>query len=135
MFDCYGVQPEVGSESEIEKVILTLIKKGDILFDKQEDGNGNLNLLLMSNGSPEPTSSSLKLDNLTIPEKKRRGSKTRAKWWWSGKAFEEPEQMVVREIQRISLEMGSCRSGQKHHIFHLRKPIIDVSIHLVIKFS
>ncbi|KAL4558554.1 hypothetical protein LXL04_036755 [Taraxacum kok-saghyz] len=55
-----------------------------------------MNLLLMSNGSPEPTSSSLNLDNLTIPENKRRG-----------------------------------RSGQKHHIFHLRKPIIDVSIHLV----
>ncbi|KAI3769253.1 hypothetical protein L6452_00354 [Arctium lappa] len=44
-------------------------RKGDLLFDKQEDGN--LNVLLMSNGSPEPTSLSSNLDSL--PEKKRRG--------------------------------------------------------------
>ncbi|CAH1449906.1 unnamed protein product [Lactuca virosa] len=45
-------------------------RKGDLLFDKQEDGN--LNVLLMSNGSPEPTSLSSNLDT-SIPEKKRRG--------------------------------------------------------------
>ncbi|XP_024967793.1 WD repeat-containing protein 44 [Cynara cardunculus var. scolymus] len=44
-------------------------RKGDLLFDKQEDGN--LNVLLMSNGSPEPTSLSSTLDS--VPEKKRRG--------------------------------------------------------------
>ncbi|KAJ9563254.1 LOW QUALITY PROTEIN: hypothetical protein OSB04_008414 [Centaurea solstitialis] len=44
-------------------------RKGDLLFDKQEDGN--LNVLLMSNGSPEPTSLSSNLDS--VPEKKRRG--------------------------------------------------------------
>ncbi|KAL4554014.1 hypothetical protein LXL04_039873 [Taraxacum kok-saghyz] len=48
-------------------------KKGDILFDKQEDGNGNLNLLLMSNGSPEPTSLSNSDNLINVPEKKRRG--------------------------------------------------------------
>ncbi|KAI3753775.1 hypothetical protein L2E82_25837 [Cichorium intybus] len=47
-------------------------RKGDLLFDKQEDGN--LNVLLMSNnGSPEPTSLPLNLDTVTVPEKKRRG--------------------------------------------------------------
>ncbi|KAJ0733658.1 putative transcription factor WD40-like family [Helianthus annuus] len=44
-------------------------RKGDLLFDKQEDGN--LNVLLMSNGSPEPTSLSTNLEN--VPERKRRG--------------------------------------------------------------
>ncbi|KAL4578746.1 hypothetical protein LXL04_014877 [Taraxacum kok-saghyz] len=58
MFDCYGVQPEVGSESEIEKVKL-------------------------------------------------------------------------EKLQQDKSEMVVVGSGQKHHIFHLRKPIIDVSIHLV----
>nr|XP_043622553.1 WD repeat-containing protein 44 [Erigeron canadensis] len=44
-------------------------RKGDLLFDKQEDGN--LNVLLMSNGSPEsiPLPSSLE----SVPERKRRG--------------------------------------------------------------
>ncbi|XP_076931708.1 uncharacterized protein LOC143596946 [Bidens hawaiensis] len=42
-------------------------RKGDLLFDKED---GNLNVLLMSNGSPEPTS----LSNLeNVPERKRRG--------------------------------------------------------------
>ncbi|KAK9056966.1 hypothetical protein SSX86_024331 [Deinandra increscens subsp. villosa] len=44
-------------------------RKGDLLFDKQEDGN--LNVLLLSNGSPEPTSLSANLEN--VPERKRRG--------------------------------------------------------------
>ncbi|KAI3809937.1 hypothetical protein L1987_19541 [Smallanthus sonchifolius] len=44
-------------------------RKGELLFDKQEDGN--LNVLLMSNGSPEPTSLSTNLEN--VPERKRRG--------------------------------------------------------------
>ncbi|KAG9150032.1 hypothetical protein Leryth_010083 [Lithospermum erythrorhizon] len=35
-------------------------RKGDLLFDKPEDGN--LNLLFMANGSPEPTSMSPSLD-------------------------------------------------------------------------
>ncbi|XP_076929675.1 uncharacterized protein LOC143594184 [Bidens hawaiensis] len=42
-------------------------RKGDLLFDKED---GNLNVLLMSNGSPEPSS----LSNLeNVPERKRRG--------------------------------------------------------------
>ncbi|KAK3020609.1 hypothetical protein RJ639_047830 [Escallonia herrerae] len=44
-------------------------RKGELLFDKPEDGN--LNILLLANGSPEPTSVSPNLDNQ--PEKKRRG--------------------------------------------------------------
>ncbi|KAL8205499.1 hypothetical protein R6Q57_009050 [Mikania cordata] len=44
-------------------------RKGDLLFDKQEDGN--LNVLFMSNGSPEPTSLSTNLEN--VHERKRRG--------------------------------------------------------------
>ncbi|PWA87290.1 transducin/WD40 repeat-like superfamily protein [Artemisia annua] len=44
-------------------------RKGDLLFDKQEDVN--LNVLLLSNGSPELGLGSPKLD--MIPEKKRRG--------------------------------------------------------------
>ncbi|KAI3675398.1 hypothetical protein L1987_84988 [Smallanthus sonchifolius] len=47
----------------------TTERKGELLFDKQEDGN--LNVLLMSNGSPEPTSLSTNLEN--VPERKRRG--------------------------------------------------------------
>nr|GEU70444.1 hypothetical protein [Tanacetum cinerariifolium] len=44
-------------------------RKGDLLFDKQEDGN--LNVLLMSNGSPEPTALSTNVESM--PERKRRG--------------------------------------------------------------
>ncbi|KAK1439590.1 hypothetical protein QVD17_05410 [Tagetes erecta] len=44
-------------------------RKGDLLFDKLEDGN--LNVLLMSNGSPEPISLSTNSEN--VPERKRRG--------------------------------------------------------------
>ncbi|XP_071725883.1 uncharacterized protein [Rutidosis leptorrhynchoides] len=44
-------------------------RKGDLLFDKQEDGN--LNVLLMSNGSPEPTI--LSSNSESVPERKRRG--------------------------------------------------------------
>ncbi|CAI9088550.1 OLC1v1022900C1 [Oldenlandia corymbosa var. corymbosa] len=45
-------------------------RKGDLLFDKPEDGN--LNLLFLANGSPEPSLlMSPSLDGL--PEKKRRG--------------------------------------------------------------
>ncbi|KAI3820577.1 hypothetical protein L1987_08125 [Smallanthus sonchifolius] len=44
-------------------------RKGDLLFDKQEDGNSNV--LLLSNGSPEPGLSSPNLDSQF--EKKRRG--------------------------------------------------------------
>lgn len=44
-------------------------RKGDLMFDKPEDGN--LNILLLANGSPEPTSLSPNLDG--HPEKKRRG--------------------------------------------------------------
>ncbi|XP_059283198.1 uncharacterized protein LOC132036826 [Lycium ferocissimum] len=43
-------------------------RKGDLLLDKPEDGN--LNLLLLANGSPEPTTMS---PNDGHPEKKRRG--------------------------------------------------------------
>ncbi|XAR56562.1 hypothetical protein NMG60_11037100 [Bertholletia excelsa] len=44
-------------------------RKGDLLLDKQEDGN--LNLLFLANGSPEPTSMSPNLESHS--EKKRRG--------------------------------------------------------------
>lgn len=44
-------------------------RKGDLLFDKTEDGN--LNLLLLTNGSPEPNSASPNFS--TQLEKKRRG--------------------------------------------------------------
>ncbi|KAI3466133.1 hypothetical protein Pfo_022796 [Paulownia fortunei] len=44
-------------------------RKGDLFFDKLEDGN--FNLLLLGNGSPEPSSMSPNLDGHS--EKKRRG--------------------------------------------------------------
>ncbi|KAL6999480.1 hypothetical protein U1Q18_000641 [Sarracenia purpurea var. burkii] len=44
-------------------------RKGDLLMDKPEEGN--LNILFMANGSPEPTSMSPNLES--HPEKKRRG--------------------------------------------------------------
>ncbi|KAA8523869.1 hypothetical protein F0562_010292 [Nyssa sinensis] len=44
-------------------------RKGDLLMDKSEDGN--LNLLILANGSPEPTSMSPNLDSHL--EKKRKG--------------------------------------------------------------
>ncbi|GJZ13268.1 WD repeat-containing protein 44 [Tanacetum coccineum] len=44
-------------------------RKGDLLFDKQEDGN--LNVLFMSNGSPEPTALSTNVESM--PERKRKG--------------------------------------------------------------
>ncbi|XP_057461426.1 uncharacterized protein LOC130751775 isoform X2 [Actinidia eriantha] len=44
-------------------------RKGDLLMDKLEDGN--LNILFVANGSPEPTSLSPNLES--HPEKKRRG--------------------------------------------------------------
>ncbi|KAK6131559.1 hypothetical protein DH2020_034699 [Rehmannia glutinosa] len=44
-------------------------RKGDLFFDKLEDGN--FNFLFLANGSPEPSSMSPNLDGLS--EKKRRG--------------------------------------------------------------
>lgn len=44
-------------------------RKGDLLFDKPEDGN--LNLLFLANGSPEPTSMSPSFDGQS--ERRRRG--------------------------------------------------------------
>lgn len=44
-------------------------RKGDLLFDKPEDGN--LNLLFLTNGSPEPTTMSPSLDGQS--ERRRRG--------------------------------------------------------------
>ncbi|KAL6506981.1 hypothetical protein OROHE_022418 [Orobanche hederae] len=44
-------------------------RKGDLIFDKLEDGN--FNILFLANGSPEPSSMSPKFDGLS--EKKRRG--------------------------------------------------------------
>ncbi|XVF04162.1 hypothetical protein REPUB_Repub05bG0058300 [Reevesia pubescens] len=49
--------------------VVESVKKGELLMEKQEDGN--LNFLLVANGSPEPTLLSPSADH--HPEKKKRG--------------------------------------------------------------
>ncbi|KAL2472835.1 Transducin/WD40 repeat-like superfamily protein [Forsythia ovata] len=78
-------------------------RKGDLLLDKLEDGN--LNLLFLANGSPEPSSMSPNLDSHS--EKKRRGRSSISR---KSVSF---EQILVPETMFALLEKPIC-SFQGH---------------------
>ncbi|KAL2508591.1 WD repeat-containing protein 44 [Forsythia ovata] len=76
-------------------------RKGDLLLDKLEDGN--LNLLFLANGSPEPSSMSPNLDSHS--EKKRRGRSSISR---KSVSF---EQILVPETMFALLETHLFISG------------------------
>ncbi|KAL2523585.1 Transducin/WD40 repeat-like superfamily protein [Abeliophyllum distichum] len=78
-------------------------RKGDLLLDKLEDGN--LSLLFLANGSPEPSSMSPNLDSHS--EKKRRGRSSISR---KSVSF---EQILVPETMFALLEKPIC-SFQGH---------------------